>query len=111
MLITRAKLGRGETVLIHGIGSGVALAALAIAKGAGAAAIVTSSDDAKLGRARELGADHTLNYASCDVAREIRGLTGKRGVDVVVETAGQATWTTSLKCAAKGGRIVTCGAT
>jgi NADPH:quinone reductase-like Zn-dependent oxidoreductase len=111
MLITRAKLAKGETVLIHGIGGGVALAALAIAKGAGAAAIVTSSDDAKLGRARELGADHTLNYASCDVAREVRALTGKRGVDVVVETAGQATWPTSLKCAAKGGRIVTCGAT
>jgi NADPH:quinone reductase-like Zn-dependent oxidoreductase len=111
MLITRAKLGRGETVLIHGIGGGVALAALAIAKDAGAAAIVTSSDEGKLARARGLGADHALNYASCDVAREVRGLTGKRGVDVVVETAGQATWLASLKCAAKGGRIVTCGAT
>ncbi len=111
MLIARAKLAKGETVLIHGIGGGVALAALAIAKDAGAAAIVTSSDEAKLARARELGADHTIDYASCDVAREVRGLTGKRGVDVVVETAGQATWLTSLKCAAKGGRVVTCGAT
>ncbi len=111
MLITRAKLVKGETVLIHGIGGGVALAALAIAKSLGAAAIATSSDESKLTRARELGADHTLDYASCDVSREVRALTGKRGVDVVVETAGQATWMTSLKCAAKGGRIVTCGAT
>ena len=111
MLVTRAKLAKGETVLIHGIGGGVALAALAIAKNAGATAIVTSSSEAKLARARTLGADHTIDYRSCDVAREVRALTGKRGVDVVVETAGQATWLTSLKCAAKGGRIVTCGAT
>ena len=111
MLMTRARLAPGETVLIHGIGGGVALAALAITKDAGATAIVTSSDESKLSRARELGADHTIDYAKADVAREVRALTAKRGVDVVVETAGQATWMTSLKCAAKGGRIVTCGAT
>lgn len=111
MLITRARLGAGESVLIHGIGGGVALAALAIARDAGATAIVTSSDDGKLARARELGAAHAINYRSADVAREVRALTGKRGVEVVVETAGLATWMTSLKCAAKGGRIVTCGAT
>jgi NADPH:quinone reductase-like Zn-dependent oxidoreductase len=111
MLMTRAHLDSGETVLIHGIGGGVALAALAIAKRAGATVFVTSGNAEKLARAKELGADHTLDYTACEVAREVRGLTGKRGVDVVVETAGQATWNTSLRCAARGGRIVTCGAT
>jgi NADPH:quinone reductase-like Zn-dependent oxidoreductase len=111
MLMTRARLAAGESVLIHGIGGGVALAALAIAKRVGARVFVTSSSDAKLARARELGADHALNYTSCDVGREVRSLTAKRGVDVVVETAGAATWMSSLRSAAKGGRIVTCGAT
>jgi NADPH:quinone reductase-like Zn-dependent oxidoreductase len=111
MLMTRARLAAGESVLIHGIGGGVALAALAIAKRVGATVFVTSSSEAKLARATEMGADHTLNYTSCDVAREVRALTGKRGVDVVVETVGAATWMASLRSAAKGGRIVTCGAT
>jgi NADPH:quinone reductase-like Zn-dependent oxidoreductase len=111
MLMTRARLVAGETVLIHGIGGGVALAALAIAKHAGATVFVTSSSERKLARARELGADEALNYTSCDVWREVRSLTGKRGVDVVVETVGAATWMASLRSAAKGGRIVTCGAT
>jgi len=111
MLMTRARLAAGESVLIHGIGGGVALAALAIAKRVGASVFVTSSSDAKLARARELGADHALNYTSCDVGREVRSVTGKRGVDVVVETVGAATWMSSLRSAAKGGRIVTCGAT
>jgi NADPH:quinone reductase-like Zn-dependent oxidoreductase len=111
MLMSRARLGPGETVLIHGIGGGVALAALALAKRAGAAVFVTSSDERKLARALELGADRAINYTVADVAREVRGLTAKRGVDVVVETVGQATLMTSLRCTAKGGRIVTCGAT
>jgi len=111
MLASRAALKGGESVLIHGIGGGVALAALTLAKRAGATVFVTSSSDAKLARAREMGADHAINYASADVAREIRRLTDKRGVDVVVETVGEATWMSSLRCAAKGGRIVTCGAT
>jgi NADPH:quinone reductase-like Zn-dependent oxidoreductase len=111
MLMTRARLAAGESVLIHGIGGGVALAALAIAKRVGARVFVTSSSDAKLARASELGADHALNYTSCDVGREVRSLTGNRGVDVVVETVGAATWMSSLRSAAKGGRIVTCGAT
>ena len=111
MLVSRARLTAGETVLVHGIGGGVALAALAIAKRAGATVFVTSSDDAKLARARELGADVTINRAASDVGKEVRALTGKRGVDVVVETTGKDTWMTSLRCAAKGGRIVTCGAT
>lgn len=111
MLMTRAHLKSGESVLIHGIGGGVALAALAFAKLAGAAVFATSSSEDKLARAREMGADGTINYTSTDVAGEIRRLTGRRGVDVVVETVGQATWMASLRCAAKGGRIVTCGAT
>ena len=111
MLVTRARLQAGESVLVHGIGGGVALAALAIAKRVGARVIVTSGDERKLERARALGADETIDYRAADVAREVRRLTGKRGVDVVVETAGEATWTASLKSAAKGGRIVTCGAT
>ncbi len=111
MLVTRARLQAGETVLIHGVGGGVALAALAIAKRAGARALVTSSSGEKLVRAKELGADETIEYSIADVAREVRRLTGRRGVDVVVETTGDATWMSSLRSAAKGGRIVTCGAT
>lgn len=111
MLVTRAGLRAGETVLIQGIGGGVAMAALAIARQLGARVLVTSSSAAKLARARELGADVAIDYTSADVAREVRSSTGKRGVDVVVETAGEKTWSTSLRCAAKGGRIVTCGAT
>ena len=111
MLVTRARLQPGEAVLIHGVGGGVALAALAIAKRIGARVIVTSSQEAKLELAKRLGADEAINYATIDVSKEVRGLTGKRGVDVVVETVGAATWNASLRCAAKGGRIVTCGAT
>jgi NADPH:quinone reductase-like Zn-dependent oxidoreductase len=111
MLTARAQLREGESILIHGIGGGVALAALVIAKRIGAHVMVTSSDDRKLERARALGADVALNYTKVDVSREVRSSTGKRGVDVVLETVGQATWTTSLRSAAKGGRIVTCGAT
>lgn len=111
MLITRAALQPGESVLIHGIGGGVALAALTIASQFGARVIVTSSSDAKLARARELGAAATVNYATQDVVKEVKRETGRRGVDVVVETAGEATWMSSLRCARRGGRIVTCGAT
>ncbi|MGC8916457.1 MAG: zinc-binding dehydrogenase [Thermoanaerobaculum sp.] len=111
MLFTRARLQAGETVLIHGIGGGVAQAATLLARQAQAAVIVTSSDDAKLEKAKTLGAHMGINYTRDDVARKVRELTGKRGVDVVVETVGKATWMTSLRSAAKGGRIVTCGAT
>lgn len=111
MLTTRARLQAGERVLIWGIGGGVALAALAIARHLGAETIVTSSSDAKLARARELGATVTLNHATQDVPREIRALTGKRGVDVVVDTVGEATWERSLRSLGRLGRLVTCGAT
>jgi len=101
----------GEWVLIWGIGGGVSLTALRIAKHLGAKVIATSSSDAKLARARELGADVTLNHATQDVPKEVRALTEKRGVDVVVENVGEATWEKSIRVLAKGGRVVTCGGT
>ena len=111
MLVTRAGVRPGETVLIWGIGGGVALAALGIAKLLGAVAIVTSSSEAKLARARSLGADIALNHAAGDVPKELRRLLGGRGVDVVVDSVGEATWEKSLRALAPGGRLVTCGAT
>lgn len=112
MLVTRARLSATDEVLIQGIGGGVALSALQIARQIGAARIwVTSSSDEKLARARELGADETINYTTTDVAREIRARTGKRGVDVVVDSVGQASWQSSLGALGKFGRLVTCGAT
>jgi NADPH:quinone reductase-like Zn-dependent oxidoreductase len=111
MLITRARLLPGETVLIWGIGGGVALAALKIAKETGARAIVTSSSDEKLARAKTLGADVTLNHTRVDVAKEIRALTARRGVEVIVDSLGEQTWEQSLRCLARMGRLVTCGGT
>ncbi len=111
MLVTRARLLAGETVFVWGIGSGVATASLAIAKALGARVIVTSSSDAKLERARELGADATVNHTTEDVKARVKELTEGRGADVVVEHVGEATWRTSLDVAAQGGRVAVCGAT
>jgi len=111
MLVTRARLEEGEWVLVWGIGSGVATAALAIAKALGAKTIVTSSSDEKLERARQLGADAIVNHAEGDVAAAVKEHTGGRGADVVVEHIGEATWQISLQAAAPGGRIAVCGAT
>jgi NADPH:quinone reductase-like Zn-dependent oxidoreductase len=111
MLVTRAQLQADEWVLIWGIGGGVSTAALAIAKALGARTVVTSSSDAKLERARELGADVTVNHADGDVVAAVKEATGGDGADVVVETVGQATWKTSLDAAATFGRITVCGAT
>ncbi|HEV2669916.1 MAG TPA: zinc-binding dehydrogenase [Gemmatimonadales bacterium] len=111
MLVTRAQLKAEETVLLWGIGGGVSLAGLRIAKLLGARAIVTSSDDEKLAAAKALGADVTLNHRTLQVAQEIRELTNKRGVDVVVDTVGTATWDNSLRSLRRGGRLVVCGAT
>jgi NADPH:quinone reductase-like Zn-dependent oxidoreductase len=111
MVVTRAAVHAGEWVLVWGIGGGVSLTALRIAKLRGARVIATSSSDAKLERARSLGADVTLNHGTQRVAREVRALTQGRGADVVIENAGAATWEESLKCLARGGRLVTCGAT
>ncbi|HUF64940.1 MAG TPA: zinc-binding dehydrogenase [Gemmatimonadaceae bacterium] len=111
MVVTRAAVQPDETVLIWGIGGGVALAALAIAKLRGARVWVTSSDDSKLSRAHELGADEAFNHSTTDIAKEIRARTGKRGVDVVLDNVGAATWKQSLGALAKGGRLVTSGGT
>ncbi len=111
MLVTRARLQAGETVLIWGIGGGVSLAALKIAREIGARTIVTSSSEEKLARARELGADETINHATMDVAKEVRARTGRRGADVVVDSVGEKTWEQSLRSLARMGRLVTCGGT
>jgi NADPH:quinone reductase-like Zn-dependent oxidoreductase len=106
MLVSRAGLREGEWVLLWGIGSGVS-----IAKALGARTLVTSSSDEKLARARELGADATVNHADGDVKAAVKEATGGRGADVVVEHVGEATWRTSLDVAAREGRIAVCGAT
>jgi zinc-binding alcohol dehydrogenase/oxidoreductase len=110
MLVTKAGLQPNEWVLIWGIGGGVATAALAIVKALGARAVVTSSSDDKLARALELGADATVNHADADVAARIKDATGG-GVDVVIETVGADTWTTSLSVTRPAARICVCGAT
>ena len=110
MLVTRAHLQTGEWVLIWGIGGGVATAALAIAKALGAHAIVTSSSDEKLTRARELGADATVNHATGDVVAAVKEATGG-GAHVIVDDVGEATWKRTLEAARAEARIVVCGAT
>lgn len=111
MLTTRAEIQSGDDVFIHGIGGGVSSAALSIVKYLGGRAFVSSSSDEKLQRAKESGADFGYNYTQTDVLQEVMQETGKRGVDIVVDSVGAATWVQSLKMAAKGGKIVTCGAT
>lgn len=111
MLMTRAQLCAGECVLIWGIGGGVASTALKIAKLAGARVIATSSSDEKLERARSLGADAVINHEAADVVKQVRRVTGKAGVDVVVDNVGEATWEKSLRVLGRRGRLVTCGAT
>jgi NADPH:quinone reductase-like Zn-dependent oxidoreductase len=111
MAVTRAQVKKSDNVLIWGIGGGVALAALEIVRQIGATAWVTSHSEAKLALARELGAENVINYATTDVGKEIRARTGKRGVDVVFDTVGEASWPQSLVALGKRGRLVTCGAT
>jgi NADPH:quinone reductase-like Zn-dependent oxidoreductase len=111
MLVTQAGLRAGEDLLIIGVGGGVSSAAVQIGKLCGARVWVTSSSDDKLARARELGADECINYAREDWAKAVWERTAKRGVDVVLENVGAATWKGSLRALAKGGRLVTCGAT
>ena len=111
MLITRAQLKPDETVLVLGAGSGVGSAAIQIAKTAGARVIATAGSELKLQKARELGADETFLHSIEHWSREVKRLTGRRGVDVVFEHVGEATWQESLASLAPGGRLVTCGAT
>jgi NADPH:quinone reductase-like Zn-dependent oxidoreductase len=111
MLVTNAEIKAGESILILGIGGGGATAALQLAAAIGMRIIVTSSSAAKLDHAKQLGAAHGINYRAADFAKEVRNLTAKRGVDVVVDSVGGEGWVKSLASLAKGGRLVTCGAT
>ena len=111
MLFGKRALKAGETVLVVGIGGGVAMACLQLAKLAGARVLVTSSSDAKLARALALGADGGINYRTEKVAPRVLELTGGEGVDMVIDSVGQASWADSLKSLRRGGRLVTCGAT
>lgn len=111
MLVTQAALRPAEDLLILGVGGGVSSAAVPIGKLCGARVLVTSSSDEKLQRAKEIGADELINYSKQDWVRAVQELTGRRGVDVVLDNVGAATWQGSLRSLAKGGRLVTCGAT
>jgi NADPH:quinone reductase-like Zn-dependent oxidoreductase len=111
MLVTRAELQPGEDVLVLGAGSGVGSAAIQIARFFGARVIATGGTDAKLARARELGADHAINHKSQKIRDEVKRITNKRGVDVVFEHVGTATWDESVASLTLGGRLVTCGNT
>jgi NADPH:quinone reductase-like Zn-dependent oxidoreductase len=111
MLVSKAAIKPGEDILILGIGGGVSTAVLQIVKAIGLRAFVTSSSDDKLQQAQKLGADAVINYKTQDFAREIRHLTDRRGVDVVVDSVGGDGYAKSLASLVKGGRLVTCGAT
>src|SRR5262249_30213710 len=111
MLVSQAALRPGEDLLVLGVGGGVASTAVQIGKLCGARVFVTSSSDEKLRRAKALGADEGVNYAQGDWTKAVREWTGKRGVDVVLDNVGAATWTGPIRSLAPGGRLVTCGAT
>ena len=112
MLVARAELRPGETILVHAAGAGVSTAAIQIARLLGAGRVIaTTSTPEKAARARAIGADDVIDYAKEDFTARVRELTGKAGVDVVIDHVGQATFAGSLKVLAKGGRVVTCGAT
>ena len=111
MVVSQARLQAWETVLIVGVGGGVALAALQIAHALGARTLVTSRHADKLARAQALGADVTIDSSREDIAKAVLAHTGGRGVDVVIENVGAAVWSSALKSLVRGGRLVTCGAT
>jgi len=111
MLVTLARIRPGETVLVHGAGSGIGIAAIQICKLIGANVITTAGTDEKLAKAKELGADICINYREKDFLEEVRRLTVKRGVDVVFEHIGGEVFEKSVLLLKKGGRLVTCGAT
>lgn len=111
MLITRAQLKPGETVLVQAGGSGIGIAAIQIAKLSGATVITTAGSEDKLKKAKGLGADYGINYKNEDVPKRVHEITHGKGADVVFEHVGPETWEGSLKSLAKLGRLVTCGAT
>jgi NADPH:quinone reductase-like Zn-dependent oxidoreductase len=111
MLVGRAGIRPGQTVLVLGAGSGVGIAAIQIAKLFHARVITTAGDEKKLERARGLGADHGINHYQQKISEEVKQLTNQEGVDIVVEHVGAATWEQSMKCLKPAGTLVTCGAT
>lgn len=111
MLVTHGRVMPGDTVLIWGAGSGVGSAGIQIARVFGARVIAIAGADWKLAKARELGAAETINHREQTVLEEVRRLTARRGVDIVFDHVGAATWDTSIKSLTRGGRLVTCGAT
>jgi NADPH:quinone reductase-like Zn-dependent oxidoreductase len=111
MVVARARLEPHETILVHAAGSGVSVAAIQIARLVGARIVATARGAEKLARARELGAHDVIDYGQKDFFDEVRKITGKRGVDVVIDHVGQETFDRSIRCLAKGGRLVTCGGT
>ncbi len=111
MLVNRAELQPGEEVLVLAAGSGVGMAALQIAKFFGARVIATAGSEEKLEKAKQLGADEVIHHGKSEIDKEVRRLTGNRGVDVVFEHVGTATWEKSIRSLAPSGRLVTCGAT
>jgi NADPH:quinone reductase-like Zn-dependent oxidoreductase len=111
MLMGRAKLQPGEDVLVLAASSGVGQAAIQIAKMFQCRVIATAGGEAKMARAREIGADYTIDHYAQDISAEVKKITGKRGVDVVIEHVGVATWQKSQESLCPGGRLVTCGAT
>ena len=111
MLVTRAAVQPGEDVLIHAAGSGVGSIGIQIAKLRGARVIATASSDEKLAKGEGTGADEVVNYSNADWPKEVKRLTNRRGVDVVFEHTGAATWPGSIASLKANGRLVTCGAT
>jgi NADPH:quinone reductase-like Zn-dependent oxidoreductase len=111
MLVTRAELSPTDSVLVLGASGGVGHAAVQIADHVGGEVYATASSEEKLGYAADLGADHVIDYTEKNYADEIRDYTGKRGVDVVVDHIAGESWSDSLGSLAKGGKVVTCGAT
>lgn len=111
MLVTRARLRPGEDVLVWAAGSGVGMAAIQVARYLGARVIATAGSEAKLAQAKRIGADDVIHHHTGDVVEEVRRLTGKKGVEVVVEHVGEQTWERSIQSLAHRGRLVTCGAT
>jgi NADPH:quinone reductase-like Zn-dependent oxidoreductase len=111
MLVTRARVASGDDVLVLAAGSGVGQAAIQVARLHGARVIATAGSEEKLERARAIGASDVIHHHKQDIAEEIKRLTNKRGVDVVIEHVGEATWPKSVRSLARGGRLVTCGAT
>jgi NADPH:quinone reductase-like Zn-dependent oxidoreductase len=111
MLVDKAKVRQTETVVVVGASSGVGSAGIQIAKMMGARVIATTSSEEKASRAREIGADEVVNYRTENVYEKVRHLTEKKGVDVVFDHVGSSVWEENIKMLAKGGRLVTCGAT